>query len=152
MPDFTAYLADIQEISTSGFTFSNRLFELKRVMERLSRELTSDEPVQFPTLFAIGISGSAPGPERLEWQLQHLRVRSREVRESNSELTEAEYRQHEQALVTFLKQLSGETTGWDQEPIPAPEPAGSDQTLRVQLLSIDREKGEMLTLPKGIRD
>jgi len=148
MPDFTAYLADIQEISTSGFTFSNRLFELKRVMERLSRELTSDEPVQFPTLFSrlVFLARKHRLPERLEWQLQHLRVRSREVRESNSELTEAEYRQHEQALVTFLKQLSGETTGWDQEPIPVPEPAGSDQTLRVQLLSIDREKGEMLTL------
>ena len=43
MPDYTAYLTDIQEVSISESALNDKLFELKKLLERLSRELTSGE-------------------------------------------------------------------------------------------------------------
>jgi len=148
MPDYTAYLTDIQEVSISESALNDKLFELKKLLERLSRELTSGESVQFPNLFSrlVFLAQQHRIPNRLEWQLQHLRVRTKEIREKNEELVEAEYRQHERALINFLELLSGNKTNSDEGLTLSPQPIGKERTLRVQVQAVDNEKAEIRCL------
>lgn len=146
MPDYQAYIAEAQEISESRNNFNKKLFELKRILERLSKELTANESIQFPNLFSrlVFLSQKQGLPKQLEWQLQHLRVRDKEIRKKRKKhLTEAEYRQHEKALFDFLHQLSTGKKERSDSPCLKTAIIKDGRVLRVQILKIDRKKSEM---------
>lgn len=146
MPDFNSYFIEIQEISESGSSFNKKISGLKGVLERLSRELTATESIQFPTLFSrlVFLAQKHRLPKQLEWRLQHLRVRSKEVRkEKKQELTETEYREHERTLLDLLRRLSGNRMEPDENLYPEILPIGNESTLRVQIRHINREESEI---------
>lgn len=148
MPDYTAYLTDIQEVSISESALNDKLFELKKLLERLTKELTCDESIQFSNLFSriVFLAQKHRIPNWLEWQLQHLRVRTKEIRKKKEKLTETEYQQHERALINFLKLLSGNEASWDEGLTLPPQPIGKERTLRVQVQAVDKEKAEIRCL------
>ncbi|MDO5523506.1 MAG: AAA domain-containing protein [Bacteroidia bacterium] len=145
MSEYTTYLTEIQEISTSESSFNDKLFELKKLLERLSRELTSGESIQFPTLFSrlVFLAQKLRLSKQSEWQLQHLRVHAKEIRKKKEELTETEYRKHERALLNILQILSGNEIAPDENVLSEPFPAYNEKTLRVQIQHINREKSEI---------
>ena len=148
MPDHTTYLTEIQGISNSESNFNDKLFELKKLLERLSRELTANESIQFPTLFSrlVFLAQKHKLSKQLEWQLQHLRVRAKQIRKEKEELTETEYRQHERTLLNFLQTLAGKETSESEHIFSEPFAAYNEKTLRVQIQQIDKEKSELLCL------
>lgn len=148
MPDYTTYLTEIQEISKSELTFNDKLFELKKLLERLSRELTSGESIQFPTLFSrlVFLAQKHQLHKQLEWQLQNLRVRAKEIRKKREDLSGIEYRQHERALLNFLELLSDNKINPDENLRLAPQPIHKGGILRVQVQHIDKEKSEIRCL------
>ena len=150
MLDYNLYFTEIQEISTFESSFNDKLFALKKLLERLSRELTSDESIQFPTLFSrlVFLAQKHQLPKQLEWQLQHLRVRAKEIRKKREELTETEYRSHERAFLNFLQTLSGKETTTPENFFSEPFTLYNEKTLRVQIQRIDKEKSEMECLPE----
>ena len=148
MQDFTHYIAEVQDIYNSDLTFNDKLFGLKKILERLSRELTAHESIQFPTLFSrlVFVAQKFLLPKQLEWQLQHLRVRTKEIRKKKGELSETEYRQHERAVLNFLQILSGNEIGYDESINPTSQSIDKENTLRVQIQNIDKKKCEIQCL------
>lgn len=148
MSNYNSYIAEIQEISNSESSFNEKLFELKRLLERLSRELTTNESIQFPTLFSrlVFLAQKHQLPKQLEWQLQHLRVRAKEIRKKREELTETEYFQHERTLLNFLQILSGNEISLNEDSTHFAHSIDKEKTLRAQIQQIDRDKFEILCL------
>ncbi len=145
MLDYNTYIAEIQQISNSKSTYNDKLFELKKLLERLSREHTANETMQFPTLFSrlVFLAQKHQLPKQLEWQLQHLRVRAKEIRKKKEELIETEYRQHERALLNFLQTIIGNETVASGGVCFEPISSYSEKILRVQIQHIDKEKLEI---------
>lgn len=146
MIDHTIYISEILEIDKKELNFNEKLFELKKLLERLSRELTSQESIQFPTLFSrlVFLAQKNELPKQLEWKLQNLRVLAKETRKNREkQLTETEYRRQERAMLDFLHHLSGKTVGTDNSLISETININDEKTLRVQIQHIDREKAEI---------
>ena len=102
MIDYKSYIAETGEISSREISLTEKLYELKKLLERLSRELTADESIQFSTLFSrlVFLAQKHQIPKQLEWRLQSLRVRSKTTRKKEqTPLTQPEYRQHERTLL-----------------------------------------------------
>lgn len=75
------YLLEIKELTDSSLIIPEKYIQLKRILERLCKDITSSEVVQFPNLFSrlVFIAQKYKIPEKLEWQLQHLRVKASEI-------------------------------------------------------------------------
>ena len=146
MIDYKSYIAETGEISSREISLTEKLYELKKLLERLSRELTADESIQFSTLFSrlVFLAQKHQIPKQLEWRLQSLRVRSKTTRKKEqTPLTQPEYRQHERTLLNFLIYLSGKEVKPDKKPYTFPHHIGEEKRLRVLIRHIHRERSEM---------
>ncbi len=146
MIDYKAYISDIEEISASGLNFNEKLSGLKKILEHLSRELTLNEPIQFPTLFSqlVFLAHRHHIPNQLEWQLQHLRVCAKESGKRKEKPTETEYLQHKKALLDFIRLLAGgKVKPNENRYYETAQPINKENKLRVQILRIDKEKAEI---------
>ncbi len=145
MPDYKPYITEIQEISNSESSFNEKLFALKKLLERLSRELTADEQIQFPNLFSrlVFLARKHQLPKQLEWKLQNLRVQAKEIRKTKKELAESEYHRHERTLLDFLQNLSGSDIKLEENLADYSPSLAKERTLRVQILHIHTEKSEI---------
>lgn len=148
MMDLSSYLTETEELSAAPGGVKEKLHELKRILERLCRELTKEESVQFPNLFSrlVFVAQKHHLPRQLEWQLQHFRVKEKELRsEPETEAAAQLYRSSVKAMTELFRFLQEGTTGEEQSAGEVDQVADiSSHTIRVQLIKIDLEKN-MLT-------
>ena len=108
MMDLSSYLTETEELSAAPGGVKEKLHELKRILERLCRELTKEESVQFPNLFSrlVFIAQKYRLSKQLEWRLQHFRVREKELRgEAHLPAAEQEYRSAMQTMRELYRHL-----------------------------------------------
>jgi|AGTN01.3.fsa_nt_gi Superfamily I DNA and RNA helicases and helicase subunits len=157
------YISEIHELSDAVIDPKEKLHTLKQILERVCRELTRDESVQFPNLFSrlVFIAQKHNLPRQLEWRLQHFRVREKSIKsESGQQTALREYRLAEKAVLDLCTLLQGRsidgtpfTSSWD-EPAPVPNDGKSHSglplnTLRVHLLKRDDEKSRLLCVAES---
>ena len=144
MIDLQPYISETEELAAAPDPLKRKLHELKRILERLSRELTSDEPIQFSNLFSrlVFIAQKHHLPRQLEWQLQHFRVKEKELRSTQEPEAAAQpYRAAVKAMRELFRFLQEGTTGEEQPAVAEDQVAGiHSHTLRVHLLTIDNDK------------
>ncbi|MDD4727237.1 MAG: AAA domain-containing protein [Dysgonamonadaceae bacterium] len=162
------YYEEIQEITQSSNSLSSKSIQLKQLLERLSKEITKNESMQFSTLFSrlVFIAQKYDLSKQTEWQLQNFRVKVTELRRSNALINQKTFDQSVRAILELCdKELLTSTTSNDEMSnkkkteidvvteqeyyvsyIAQSEPLKSEEydTLRVQLLTIDSEKSLMV--------
>lgn len=143
MIDYKQYKAEIQDIHNSHIDTIQKLFELRKALERLARELTGSETIQFPNLFArlVFISKKYKLPKQLEWQLQNLRVRDREARNDKHLSIEAsEYVKHEQSVVKLINLINSGDENIDNNKLREPNANTykKEKSLRLHIIGIDK--------------
>lgn len=145
MIDYHVHISEAIEISNLDIDTNKKLLELKKILERLARELTSEEPIQFPNLFSrlVFVAKKYDTPKQLEWKLQNLRVRAKEIRKKSGEtIGEEEYDSHKDALLNFINfVIRGDNA--EESIIEVKEDVvkiyKKEKVVRVQILSIDRD-------------
>ncbi|MDK2837676.1 MAG: replication ATP-dependent helicase/nuclease Dna2 [Bacteroidota bacterium] len=146
MFDASPYLTEIEEISNSDLTAGEKIIRLNRLLDRLSKSIVRDETLQFANQFSrlVFIAQKYNLSKQHEWQLQHFRVKAREIRRNKGKKTPAaEYRRMERAFLDLCHIVGGQPVT-QTEPIReeiAKTPAA--ETMRVQITAIDREKKEL---------
>ncbi len=147
MMDLSSYLTETEELSAAPGGVKEKLHELKRILERLCRELTKEESVQFPNLFSrlVFIAQKYRFTRQLEWQLQHFRVKEKELRsEPEPEAAAQLYRSSMKAMTELFRFLQEGTNGEEQSAGEVDQVAGiSSHTIRVQVIKIDLEKNSL---------
>ena len=151
MTDYQTYNIEIESLSKSEIDPKEKLFGLKKILERLVGELTAEDPVQFPNLFSklVFVAQKLNLTKRQEWQLQNLRVRSKTVRSEKKKVTATEYRKHERVLLDFIHFLANpetEVNEPEENPIESSREIESGTHLRVQIKEIDNEKSMLRCL------
>lgn len=70
------YLSDINELSESSDSLTDKYIELKHILERICKDITENESLQFSSLFSrlTFISQKYDLPRFLEWELQNIRT------------------------------------------------------------------------------
>jgi len=117
MIDLQSYISETNEIAADPYDVKEKLHALKRILERLCRELTKEESMQFPNLFSrlVFIAQKYHLPKQLEWRLQHFRVRESVLRKDSAQpITNQEYRDAERTLSDLYHFLQTGSTNMDQ--------------------------------------
>jgi hypothetical protein len=154
MFDASPYLTEIEEISNSDLTAGEKIIQLNRLLDRLSKSIVRDETLQFANQFSrlVFIAQKYNLSKQHEWQLQHFRVKAREIRRNKGKKTPAaEYRRMERAFLDLCHIVGGQPVT-QTEPIReeiAKTPAA--ETMRVQITAIDREKKELHCISEHAR-
>lgn len=146
MIDTQSYIDEIKALSASQSDVVKKVEQLKKILERICRELTQDESLQFSNLFSrlVFISRKLQLPHKLEWQLQHFRAGEKELRHQPVQESAMElYRSAEKAIYALLEYASGIASPEEAEE-ERHDPVPQSSTLRVQLLRCDPERGELL--------
>jgi len=153
MINLQPYISETEELSATPDQPKKKLHELKRILERLSRELTNDEPIQFSNLFSriVFVAQKYQLPKQLEWQLQHFRVKEKELRsEQEPEAGTHLFRSAVKAMTELFRFLQEGSTVTVQTAGAEDQVAGiSSHTLRVHLLKIDNNKRELLCVAES---
>ncbi|MDR1783999.1 MAG: AAA family ATPase [Dysgonamonadaceae bacterium] len=142
MFDYSSYITEIEAISQQEQALHEKLFLLKQALERICKDLTRDEPLQFPNLFSriVFVSQKFGLSKQTEWQLQNLRVKSRELRKNpKKHLGKNEYLKSQKAVETLCLSASGEDFEAKESSIPEAAAVPESDKLRVQIKEIDRE-------------
>ncbi len=146
MIDCGAYRAEIDYISELDKSFDEKLIDLKRVLERLTKDVTKEETLQFANLFSrlVFIAQKLDISKRLEWNLQNLRVRAKNIRRGDGEPVEKEeWNKHKQSLLRLIWAIEGGSEAEKEDDI-APITLKSETIdalshMRVQIIEIDEE-------------
>lgn len=147
------YCEDIRNIRDAETNLTDKSTQLKQVLERLCKEATQREAMQFSTLFSrlVFIAQKYNLPKRTEWMLQNFRVKVKEQRTDNISIDQKTYNQSERAILDLCKILSANTSSNNSEEVLIEEPSEKgatkyketqstiEDTLRVQILSIDKQ-------------
>lgn len=158
------YCEEIGIISHADTDVADKATQLKQLLERLCKEATKSEAMQFSTLFSrlVFISQKYNLPKKTEWELQNFRVKVREQSKKNSPVDLKTYKQSEQAVLDLCQHLSSDSTSDKSDEskkstveTAIEEPLQEDSTqysdvkpaieisiedwLRVQILAIDKE-------------
>ena len=151
------YREDIHTIRDTEAELSLKFTQLKQVLERLCKEATKREAMQFSTLFSrlVFIAQKYNLPKRTEWELQNFRVKVTEQRKNNQSVDQKTYNQSERAILDLCSLLSSEesvSNSASNQDISVVEEAfekdtsnykqtkpALEDTLRVQILSIDKD-------------
>lgn len=138
------YFSDIKEVDNSDMSLRNKYIHLKRILERLCKDLTIEELLQFPSLFSrlVFIAQKYNLPKSLEWQLQNIRVKSSFLlRDDNNLISTDQYLRSKNALLRFLSFINGEDISTHVEAdneLTEKQRIRLDK-IRVQVLEIDKE-------------
>ena len=151
------YREEIRTIRDTTTELVNKSNQLKQLLERLCKEATKNEAMQFSTLFSrlVFLAQKHNLPKKTEWELQNFRVKVTEQRKSNTPVDQKTYNKSERAILDLCKHLSADTSDKEskiQENQSIVEESSekesnnytetqtvSKETLRVQILSIDKE-------------
>ena len=155
------YCADIRIIRDADTELTDKSIQLKQVLERLCKEATQSEAMQFSTLFSrlVFIAQKYNLPKRTEWELQNFRVKVTEQWKNNIPVDQKTYNQSERAILDLCNTLSSEESANNsnstQDNSVVEETSEKDTTfyseaktaiedyLRVQILSIDKQNYTM---------
>ena len=71
-------ISEIEENNHSKTSLREKYIHLKRILERSCKEITTEDTLQFPSLFSriVYIFQTHKLPKKLEWQLQNIRVKT----------------------------------------------------------------------------
>lgn len=152
------YYEEIRAIRNTQSDYNEKSVQLKQLLERLCKEITQNEGMQFSTLFSriVYIAQKYKLTKHTEWKLQNFRVKVIEWKKHNISIDEKTYHQSERAILDLCQVLSDNTlnTASDEieddefkisEPDENKENNNDTSTfteneyLRVQILSIDKE-------------
>ncbi len=154
------YCEEIGIITHADTDLANKATQLKQLLERLCKEATKSEAMQFSTLFSrlVFISQKYNLPKKTEWELQNFRVKVKEQIKKNIPVDLKTYKQSEQAVLDLCQHLSSDNSEESKNitvEAPIKQPLQEDSTqyndvkptlettiedwLRVQILSIDKE-------------
>ena len=117
MIDLQPYITETNDVTAAPYDLKKKLHALKQILERLCRELTKEESLQFPNLFSrlVFIAQKHHLPRQLEWRLQHFRVRENDLRKNAAQqITNREYRDAERTLFDLYHFLQTGSTNGDQ--------------------------------------
>ena len=157
------YREEIRTIKLADKELADKAIALKQLLERLCKEGTQSEAMQFSTLFSriVFIAQKYNLPKKTEWELQNFRVKVKEQGRNNTPIDPKTYNQSELAIEELCKYLSGEivaekeveSDGKTEGATELSEKENSDykdaktlieDTIRVQILKMDRENCTML--------
>lgn len=140
------YLSEIQQIDSSGLSLRNKYIRLKQVLERVCKDITASESLQFPSLFSrlVFIGQKYELPKSLEWQLQNIRIKASCLQRNDKNLVSpGQYQQAREGLENFLLYIEGEKQDFNyvEDTVFDYEPVSQDLSnkIRVQILEIDAE-------------
>ncbi|MDR1516552.1 MAG: AAA family ATPase [Dysgonamonadaceae bacterium] len=142
MPDYPFYIAEIETISQTGQSPRDKLFLLKQLLERICKELTRYEALQFPNLFSriVFVAQKFGLSKQSEWQLQNLRVKSRELRKKPKKyFGESEYAKSQKAVEALCRAASGERPETEENLVAEAVALPEANKLRVQIKAIDSD-------------
>lgn len=141
---YLQYSEDLQYIINSETSLKNKYLQLKGILERLCKDLTQNESLQFPSLFSriVFISQKFKLTESLEWQLQNIRVKSTFLlKDGKNVISDYQFNKAIQSLENFLSVVfkneikneveSDEISNNKREPL--------HDKIKGQIISIDRE-------------
>ncbi|GAB6009943.1 ATP-dependent helicase [Dysgonomonas reticulitermitis] len=134
---------EIQEIDNSSLSLRDKYIQLKRILERNCKDITTGESLQFPSLFSrlVFISQKYKLPKFLEWRLQNIRIKTNFLlRNENNLISPYQYRQAKETLEAFLLFLQDGTCELpteEEKPSPAEIPL---DRIRVQVVELNKEK------------
>jgi DNA replication ATP-dependent helicase Dna2 len=152
MIDLQSYIEETNEVTAAPYDVKKKLHALKRILERLCRELTKEESMQFPNLFSrlVFIAQKYHLPNQLEWRLQHFRVRESVLRKNSAQqITNQEYRDAERTLSDLYHFLQTGSTNMDQA-ADAEEMTGfSSGRIRVYVLKTAPENNQLLCVAEN---
>lgn len=145
MIDFEIYIEEIQSVSQSQSEYPEKIRQLKSLLQRLAKELTKDEILQFPNLFSrlVFIAQKHQLSKQLEWKLQHLRVLAKR-REKKIDVSD--YRQAERAVCDLCHHLSGKIISSESDSLAERQPIEAKNKLRVQIVFINRKERQLRCL------
>lgn len=152
MPDYASYLTEIETINQSNLAAREKLFQLKQQLERCCKELTRDEPLQFPNLFSriVFVAQKYNLSKQTEWQLQNLRVKASELRKNSDKIISGgEYSRAEKAFIALCLAAAGETSVLSETSVSEPETVTETAKIRVQIKEIDREKSLLFCITEN---
>lgn len=141
------YIIEIDELTASHTGFIEKLRLLKKILERLCRELTRGEAMQFSNLFSriVFVAQKFQLPRQLEWELQHFRAREKELRhESDQRAATNLYNAAEKAIRSLLKLVSGTPSPQEKVKERRALSLPHSSLLRVQILQCYPERDELL--------
>lgn len=152
MIDLQPYIAETNDVTAAPYDVKEKLHALKRILERLCRELTKEESMQFPNLFSrlVFIAQKHRLPKQLEWRLQHFRVRESVLRKnSTQQITNREYRDAVRTLSDLYHFLQTGSTNRDQAADTDGIPGFSPGRIRVYILKIASEDNQLLCVAEN---
>lgn len=157
------YREEINAIRVSNKDLKTKTIALHQLLGRLCKEATQVELMQFSTLFSriVFIAQKYNVPKENEWALQNFRVKVNDQRKNNTPIDLETYNKSENAIVELCKYLSGEVVADNEVDSKSKiktttrltEKEENDyrdakllvhNTIRVQILSMDRENCSMV--------
>lgn len=137
-------IAEIQEIDQTTLSLRNKYIQLKRILERNCKDITTDESLQFPSLFSrlVFISQKYKLPRLLEWRLQNIRIKTNSlIHNENNLIYPYQYQQAKETLEAFILFMQGEKYELlpEEEGNTSPAEIPLDK-IRVQVIEIDKER------------
>lgn len=141
------YCEEIRIIRDSDKVLADKAVELKRLLERLCKEATQQEAMQFSTLFSriVYIAQRHNLPKLTEWRLQNFRVGVKKQIKNDIPVDTKTYNEAEEAIWELCEILSSEMVGEKEIEKDTSHSSNSkatstsiEDTIRVQVLSIDR--------------
>ncbi len=149
------YFEEIRTIRDANKALTDKTIVLKQLLERLCKEATQSEAMQFSTLFSriVFIAQKYNLSKKIEWELQNFRVKVKEQIKNSTPVDLKTYNQSEQAIIELCKYLNGETIteAADETKLSEKEATSYnngvntiEDALRVQILSIDKDNCTML--------
>lgn len=144
---------ELSQIHQSDFSFRQKFLELKLVLERISKEVTDGESLQFPSLFSrlVFISQKYMLPQTLEQNLHRIRITANFLlKDENNTVRESQLDGAVVVLNAFCDLLQGNGSGESQtiELVGSYNGLLSLDKIRVQVVDILIDKWTLLCQPK----
>lgn len=101
-----ALIDEIENNEILPIALREKYINLKKILERISIDLTKDEVLQFPSLFSrlVFISQKYKLPKSLEWQLQTIRVKSTFLQKNENNIVSiSQYQKAKNTLISFIQ-------------------------------------------------
>ena len=149
-PEFKTTVSEIQEIDSSLFLLNEKYIAINQVLDRVCRDLTKNESLQFPSLFSriIFISQKYSLSKKLEWKLQHIRVTAGFLLKDKKDntISEYQYRSAKDIINNFLSIVyeNSISEDFENQEITRSNDIPLDK-LRVQVTHINREHHLIIT-------
>lgn len=147
-------IAEIEEHHNSDISLRQKYIHLKRILERCCKEITINETLQFPSLFArlVYIYQIYNLPKTIEWQLQNIRVKSSFLLKNEQNIvSSAQYNAAYKSINCFISIIyTNENNSKDDcfELSNENETTLYTDHIRIQVVEIDRDN----EIVKGISD